>query len=199
MWRSDLQATVPNLAELQGKFCQTSHYFFMNSNYILCTQEHRKVLFWDTCFIDSVYRQGCNEIKCKCTRITRFFRPTKKYDSPDQIILCRGLSSKFITVDDITCETELLGERANCFLYYVVSAHYKNGNMVPRTIHHANCEGHCLNSESRLRPSRNCSECESLLHNPRFKKLLKDAQDPARLRPSCALPDQYYSWKQMQV
>lgn len=157
-------------------------------------------------------KQHFNSTRCLTARkhrpssITRFFRPVKQYQRPDPKILCHGFWSEFVTIDGVKCRLDLLGEYANRMLYYVsgrtILLSGKTHDAVAtatRSIHSVACLGHALDDNNNLRPSRTCLACSSLVQNKDFRRMLLQAQDPARFQSSHKLPDQFYSWKHLQV
>ena len=147
----------------------------------------------------------CQQRRRQAQFITRFFRPVKKYARPDPAIFCRGLWDAEMTIDGTRCLFSNLGEYANQRVYYVSSCclTVENRNhdreVIRQCIHSANCLGHALDVNNRLRPERYCTACASLKTDKSFRKLLLDAQNPERFELSCRLPSQYLSWKQLQV
>ena len=141
-------------------------------------------------------------------RITCFFKPNKQaYVRPDPAVACLGLWDETIDVDGRPCQTELLGEYSNSFLFYVSGRAVKlkgrcdtdTLRVAKRSIYSTQCLGHCLDHHDRIRTSRTCTACASLKHNSEFRRMLVQAQDPKRFDPSHKLPNQYYSWRHLEV
>lgn len=157
-------------------------------------------------------KQHCSSSNCvkarqhKSLSIKHFFRPAKQYERPDPAIICRGFWAEFVTIDGKKCRLSLLGEYANSMLYYIsgrtIHLRAQRSDHIAkatRSVHSVACLGHALDQDNNLRPSRTCLACSGLVHNKEFRRMLLQAQDPARFQSSHKLPDQFYSWKHLQV
>ena len=183
-------------ADGDGFVCKCGvHVDLTNSNYVKNLQVHFS-------------SESCVAARERKNRsITEFFRPAPRHARPDSDIYCLGLWADTVSVDGKDCDTSLLGEYACSRLFFVSTRSFTveaRGNeeekhTITRSIYSAECLGHALDQNDRLRPSRNCLACSSLPENADFQRMLLLAQDVRRFEYSHKLPNKYYSWRHLQV